>query len=278
MCHKIVAGRWDGASAGMPGRRDRAGRVGWTLRLSLAGIASLAMLPAAAWAEAISMPVFTELAGRCGASVHVATLAAIAKTESGFRPHVVADNSTRRSRSFEDADAATALAERLIAQGHSVDLGLMQINSANLRRLGYSARDALDPCRSVSGGARILTENYRRSRGAATSQIALRDALSRYNTGNARAGYRNGYVRRVELAAQSLIPWMMQAGGATVARLAAPAILVARPAVAVARRATATTAATAADWWNVWGGLEHAVAAPSAAASAAVRADSILVF
>ncbi len=71
----------------------------------------------------------------------------------------------------------------------------MQINSANLPRIGLSIGDAFDACRSVAAGARILRDGYQR---------ALRVAFSDYNTGDSVRGFANGYVRRVEAASQSL--------------------------------------------------------------------------
>ena len=86
------------------------------------------------------------------------------------RQHGAADRSNRR------AAAAIAVATDLIVgQRHSVDLGLMQVNSANLAALGLSIADAFDACRSVEAGGRVLSEAYQR---------ALRGALSVYNTGD----------------------------------------------------------------------------------------------
>lgn len=155
-------------------------------------------------AETLDIGTFTDLAQRCGPGVASLTLAAIAKTESRFETLIVADNDTHRSRTYRTVDEAAAAAERLIARGHSVDIGLMQINSANLKRLGITARDALDGCRSITAGASILKSNFLASRGAPNHQVALRNALSMYNTGNAANGYKNGYVRKVENAAISL--------------------------------------------------------------------------
>ena len=80
-------------------------------------------------------------------------------------------------------------------RGHSVDLGLMQINSATASKLGLSIPDAFDACRSISAGAAVLREGYQR---------ALRIAFSLYNTGTPAAGIRNGYADRVEATASAL--------------------------------------------------------------------------
>uniref|UniRef100_UPI003965BC7D hypothetical protein n=1 Tax=Agrobacterium fabrum TaxID=1176649 RepID=UPI003965BC7D len=43
-----------------------------------------------------------------------------------------------------------------------------------------------------------------------TKQFALRRAISAYNTGNFIGGFANGYVRKVETAAQSLVPALIE--------------------------------------------------------------------
>lgn len=92
---------------------------------------------------------------------------------------------------------AVAVSYAAIAAGHTVDMGYMQINSANLKKLGYRIEDAFDPCKNIAGGARILLMAYAaalpRHR---NEQAALRAALSVYNTGDATRGFRNGYVAR----------------------------------------------------------------------------------
>lgn len=254
------------------GRSDRIGRIGarWIRHARCLPIAWMALSSEGASAETLDLNAFTTLARRCGSTVAVSTLAAVAKTESGFRTLVVSDNRTRKAQTFHSIDAAAAAADGLIAQGHSIDLGLMQINSANLRKLGYTARDALDPCKSVSGGALILTRNFVSSRNAPSSQIALRHALSRYNTGNPRDGYRNGYVRRVEQAARALLPMFARAGSVAIADIAMPVALMTRPASATAKPATPTAANQ--RWWDVWGSVEQSLTSTGA------RPDDIQIF
>lgn len=202
-----------------------------------------AVVPDAASAETLNLSAFTDVARRCGSSVAAHTLAAIAKTESGFRTLVVNDNTTHRSATYATVDIAEGVANRLIAGGHSVDVGLMQINSTNFRRLGMTARDALDACRAVSAGARILTGNYRMAPAGRDPQVALRDALSRYNTGNPRSGYRNGYVRRVEAAARSLLPAMMAAVNPGTAPVAMARL---------GREVPFANTGRGPGWWDVW--------------------------
>lgn len=127
----------------------------------------------------LPLAVVTTLAATCAPQVAPTTLAAIAKTESGLDPFAIGDNTAHRSYHPPAKAEAMALAARLAAEGHDLDLGLMQINRRNFGWLGLAARDAFEPCRSLAAGAAVLT------------------AFSRYNTGSPRAGLENGYVARV---------------------------------------------------------------------------------
>ena len=102
----------------------------------------------------------------------------------------------------------------MAVDGHSVDLGLMQINSANLARLGLSIADAFDACRSIKAGAQMLEADYR---------AAMRDALSRYNTGDPVRGIVNGYVARVEASARAVVPSISASGEPLADRASVPA-------------------------------------------------------
>lgn len=146
------------------------------------------------------------LAQRCAPTVAPTTLAAIAITESGFNPLSIHDNTLGASDYPSTAAEAVSLATTLIAAGRSVDLGLMQINSANLRALGLTPEAAFDPCQSLTAGAAILQADYAGGATHAGQQAALRIAFSRYNTGTPLRGFANGYVRRVEAAARQVVP------------------------------------------------------------------------
>ncbi|MDQ7813602.1 transglycosylase SLT domain-containing protein, partial [Brevundimonas sp.] len=98
---------------------------------------------------------------------------------------------------------AARIARGLLARGANLDLGLAQINSANLAWLGLSVEAAFDPCRNLSAAGVVLRAGYRPARDG-DRQAALRVALSRYNTGHPERGVRNGYVARVERAAVAL--------------------------------------------------------------------------
>ncbi len=134
----------------------------------------------------------------CALNVHPVTLEAIVRVESGGNPLALNVNRLAgpQPRAASVADAVRE-AERYIARGHSVDLGLAQINSRNLPRLGLTIEQVLDPCTNIAAGGRILTANYADAAGRwGEGQTALRAALSAYNTGNFSAGFRNGYVAK----------------------------------------------------------------------------------
>jgi type IV secretion system protein VirB1 len=144
----------------------------------------------------LAMATVLGLAAQCAQGVAPDTIAAIAQAESGLEPLAIHDNTVQRT--FQSANLPEAIVmatDLIVAQHHSVDLGLMQVNSANLATLGLSITDAFDACHSTEAGGRVLSEAYHR---------ALRGALSAYNTGDLQRGVSNGYVSRVEHAALSV--------------------------------------------------------------------------
>jgi type IV secretion system protein VirB1 len=126
------------------------------------------------------------LAISCAPDVAPAQIAAIAKTESAFQTLAIHDNTARQSYQPPDKNSAITLAKNLLEAGHSLDVGIMQINTANFRWLALTLDDAFEPCPSIKAGASVLT------------------AVSRYNTGDSRAGFANGYVKRVLAAAADI--------------------------------------------------------------------------
>jgi type IV secretion system protein VirB1 len=146
------------------------------------------------------------LSQSCAPSVAPQTLAAIAHVESRFDPLAIGvnRNGARPARARNAAEAATT-ARRLLGRGANLDLGLAQINSDNLAWLGLTVEDTFDPCLNLRAAATVLRAGYTPAgETPAHRQSALRIALSRYNTGDARRGFRNGYVARVEQATITL--------------------------------------------------------------------------
>ena len=109
------------------------------------------------------------LALQCAPSVDPRMIVGIGQRESGLDPLTLHDNSTGQILHGDDVVAAAA---QRIAAGHSVDLGLMQINSRNLGLLGLTIGDAFIACKSVAAAARLLA------------------LFSAYNTGSPTRGIR----------------------------------------------------------------------------------------
>jgi type IV secretion system protein VirB1 len=92
-------------------------------------------------------------------------------------------------------------------QSHEIfiDLGLMQVNTAEARRREISPASLLELCTNLRVGWQILEEDYRiEEKTYGPGQEALQHAISRYNTGDAQQGIANGYLRRVLAAVRRL--------------------------------------------------------------------------
>jgi type IV secretion system protein VirB1 len=143
---------------------------------------------------------FVALAQECAPQVAHETLAAIVRTEnSAFQPLAIGVNGGAwLARQPRNKAEAVVTAKWLIANGYNIDLGLGQINSANLGKVGLTVEDAFDPCENLAAAATILHGNYQAaSRKLAGEQAALHAALSAYNTGSFTRGIANGYVWKV---------------------------------------------------------------------------------
>lgn len=142
---------------------------------------------------------FGLLAQECAPQVAHQTMAAIVKTESAFRPLAIGINGkVRLARQPESKEEAVVTAKWLIKLGYNIDMGLGQINSANLPKLGITVDDVFEPCKNLAASARILQGNYQAAKGKGQGeQAALLAALSAYNTGSFSKGFTNGYVQNV---------------------------------------------------------------------------------
>lgn len=134
---------------------------------------------------------------RCGAAApdgeFASRLAAIALHESGGDPLVIGVNAdparglpAAAIRSATPQEAA-ARAGTLLAQGRSIDLGLMQINSGQFARHGLTVQTAFDACRSMAAGAAHYADDV---------QTVWTLAHRRYNTGSTERG--GAYAAGVE--------------------------------------------------------------------------------
>lgn len=149
------------------------------------------------------LPGLEQLIIQCAPNVAPTTMMAIIKVESGGNPLAINVNGKQRlARQPSSVIEAVAWAGWLIDKGYSVDLGLAQVNSRHLQRLGLPPQAMFEPCYNIAAGAQILTENYANaSKKFGSGQAALRAAISAYNTGNHSSGFSNGYVQKVAVAA-----------------------------------------------------------------------------
>jgi len=144
---------------------------------------------------------FTPLYGTCGSDVHPATIHAIVEVESGGNPYAIHDGPTGTAIFPKSKKEAVEVAKRLLAKGHRLDVGLMQINTTHLKELrsrGIDVDDLFDPCTSIKAGTRILSEFYQLHAQKSphdSSDLTLLKSLSSYNSGGAFKG--KEYVRRI---------------------------------------------------------------------------------
>ena len=101
---------------------------------------------------------------------------------------------------------AVRLANPLLRQGHSLDIGVMQVNSRWLTIDHLPLAKLFDPCFNIAVGTRILAASYRGyHHQSGDAAAALTQALSTYNTGSPTAG--RAYVTRVVAAARH-VDWI----------------------------------------------------------------------
>lgn len=114
---------------------------------------------------------------------------AVVKVESGGDPFAIGVNGAGGGDLHPATkEEAVAKAQALLAQGRSIDLGLMQINNANLALHGLTVETAFDACASLRAGAEHLAADF---------AAAWRAAHSRYNTGDLQRGIDNGYAGQI---------------------------------------------------------------------------------
>lgn len=142
---------------------------------------------------------FAALSQECAPWVAVETMAAIVKTESAFQPLAIGINGgAKLVRSAQTKEEAVVTAKWLIAKGYNIDMGLGQVNSSNLPKVGLTVEDAFDPCKNLAAAGKILQWNYQVAKGKVQGeQAALHAAISAYNTGSYVKGFSNGYVQKV---------------------------------------------------------------------------------
>jgi type IV secretion system protein VirB1 len=149
---------------------------------------------------AITGLALANLLNACAPSVGERTMHAIITVETGGHPYEIGDNTDRLSYAPRSQKEAIAWANYLLARRHNLDLGIAQVNSANLPHLGINVAEAFDPCKNVAAASQVLMYAYRDAIAQfGPGQYALRRAISAYNSGSLYAGEK--YVARVLAAA-----------------------------------------------------------------------------
>lgn len=184
----------------------------------------------------IAASVLIQLAAACPSQgVPEWRIVAHAKVESSLNTLALHDNTSRRSYSPASREEAVALARTLLAQGHSLDAGVMQVNSQNWPRLGLTPETVFDPGPNVCAGKAVLAEAY----------AAERRVSCRYNTG--KPDCTNRYPDKIE-AAMAAQPVEVAVASPVTLTASAPALPPNRPpawdvyAAASPRRSPAQTA------------------------------------
>ncbi|MCE6967534.1 lytic transglycosylase domain-containing protein [Cereibacter sphaeroides] len=183
-----------------PALRSFLGSTGtWSVSVVLTSAIFGALCATAGQAEPLNPVAFQAVAENCAPSVAPSIIEKLVAAESGFELYAIGVNGKdRKSFGPRSAREAAELARALIAEGKSIDMGLGQINSANLNWLELTPETVFDPCRNLAAAEIVLRDGYDRARSAGASKDeALQQALSHYNTGSLTRGFANGYVGRV---------------------------------------------------------------------------------
>lgn len=142
------------------------------------------------------------IAMACAPNVAPSTIQNIVVVESRGNELAIGVNGDRLERQPGSYAEAVSWTRWLVEHGFNIDAGIMQLNVRNWKRFGITPENVFEPCRNVSAGGHVLTENYiRASKQYGAGQKALRAAISAYNTGNFQDGFSNGYVKKVTVAA-----------------------------------------------------------------------------
>jgi len=158
---------------------------------------------------------FAALQSRCLPTVPLNTLNAIILVESGGNPNAMQidfprallkrwhlqEGTLRLERQPATEREALEWLEYFERHNISVDLGLMQVSTAETHRRGLPPESLLDPCFNLRAGWQILDSAYQlETKTYGPGQEALQHAISRYNTGDTQRGIDNGYLARVMAA------------------------------------------------------------------------------
>lgn len=159
-----------------------------------------------------------QLRARCLPEAPDSTLRAIVQVESGSNPNAMQIDFPRRllrqwklnpgtlrlARQPKDRQQAIEWLSYFEKFHIFIDLGLMQVSTAEAQRRGIAPVTLFEPCTNLRVGWEILQDAYQLEiKAYGPGEAALEHALSRYNTGDSEQGFDNGYVRRVLAAVHS---------------------------------------------------------------------------
>jgi type IV secretion system protein VirB1 len=179
-------------------------------------VMTLLLLPAAALGQNTDV---TKLQSTCLPTAPLSTLRAVIQVESSGNPNAMQidfpkallmrwnlpEGTLRLKRQPTNQREALDWLAYFQSYDIFVDLGLMQVSTAEAKRMGILPASLLEPCTNLRVGWQILEEDYRiEQRAYGPGQAALQHAISRYNTGDTRQGIANGYLGRVLAAVRSL--------------------------------------------------------------------------
>ena len=178
----------------------------------------LLLLPPAALGQYTDI---TRLQSTCLPTAPLSTLRAVVQVESGGNPNAMqidfpkgllkrwrlAEGTLRLKRQPTNQREALDWLAYFQSYDIFVDLGLMQVSTAEAKRRGISPESLLEPCTNLRVGWQILEDAYQiEKKTYGPGQEALQHAISRYNTGDPQRGIANGYLARVLAAVRRLPP------------------------------------------------------------------------
>ncbi len=161
----------------------------------------------------LSLASVLGLAAQCAPSIAPEALLPLTHVESSWNTLAIDINHGPVVHAHNEGEAV-AIASSYIRAGYSVDLGIAQINSRNLSRVGLSVADAFDPCLNFRAAEKLLTENYNRASRDYSGLEAISRTFSLYNSGSYTVGYHNNYVGKVWRAAAWITPRIATASAA----------------------------------------------------------------
>lgn len=146
---------------------------------------------------------FETLAADCAADIHIETLKAVVRTESGYNPFSIGVVNGRLSRQPHSLEEALQAVKELDEKGFNYSIGLGQINKNNFAAFDEKAENLFEPCRNLQVSGSILKTCYESALTQSKApQEALQLALSCYYSGNFSKGFQieesgTSYVQQV---------------------------------------------------------------------------------